>query len=75
MEVFAWSNEMFNDDVLAKCPKCNSSDIKITREEIRCAACNLAEDLNIPAKLQPDVAAAVGSATWRDVLQRWDFAG
>lgn len=66
---------MFNDDVLAKCPECGSSDVTLTSSEIRCAACDHAEDLHLPNQLQPDVAAAVGSATWRDVLQRWDFAG
>ena len=66
---------MFNDDVLAKCPDCNSSNVMISQKEIRCNSCGLAEALNLGDHLQKDIAAAVGSATWRDVLQRWDYAG
>ncbi len=70
---------MFNDDVLAKCPKCGSSDSTISNEDITCSACGFSELLVLDDQalegMQNDMANALNMAKARDVLQRWSFAG
>ncbi len=70
---------MFNDDVLAKCPRCDSSDTAFTKEEITCCACGFGEQLVLDDQtlegMQKDVANALNQAKTRDVLQTWSFAG
>ena len=70
---------MFNDDVLATCPECGSSDAAMTGEEINCNTCGFAEPLVIDAQkragMQKDLLQALNMAQARDVLQRWSFAG
>ena len=70
---------MFNDDVLAKCPKCGSPDTAMTREEITCNGCGNGEPLVLDDEarggMQQDVANALNMAKARDVLLRWGFAG
>lgn len=70
---------MFNDDVLAKCPECGSSDTVFTSAEITCGVCGFSEALGIDDQkhegMQRDVANALNMAKARDVLRRWGFAG
>ncbi|WP_425085839.1 hypothetical protein [Ruegeria profundi] len=70
---------MFNDDVLAKCPECGSSDSTILNEVISCSACGFSEllvlDDQAREEIQNEIVNAMNIARARDVLQRWSFAG
>ena len=70
---------MFNDDVLAKCPECGSSETAVTQDMITCNTCGFEERFGLnddEAKdMQKDVAKALAMARAREVLQRWGFAG
>ncbi len=70
---------MFNDDVLAKCPECGSTDSTISNEDITCTACGFSELLVLDDQaregMRNDIANAMNMAKARDVLQRWSFAG
>lgn len=70
---------MFNDDVLASCPECNSADTTVTNEAVKCGACGFSEPLVLDqverVGMQNEVVNALNMAKARDVLQRWNFAG
>ncbi len=70
---------MFNDDVLARCPECGSPDTVITAEKAACNACGFEEpsmpEGGVSDGMQELVADTQKMARFRDVLQRWDFAG
>lgn len=70
---------MFNDDVLAKCPECGSSDTVMAAAAISCGTCGFRESFVIEDQahdgMHRDLTKALNMAKARDVLQRWEFAG
>ena len=67
---------MFNDDVLAVCPECSSSNTTISSSAINCEQCNFEEDFDVA---QPDLENLLLKEARKTnmmiVLRRWQYAG
>ncbi len=70
---------MFNDDVLAKCPECGSSDSTILNEDITCSACGFSELLVLDDQaregMQNDIANALNMAKSARRFAAMEFRG